>query len=122
MAADPRPGHWRAFVRLNNCAQCHGSDARGSKGFPNLTTTGCTAARRKPSASTLEKGRISRCPMAAPWVPGRRRRNLSHYVLSLSGSPTRCAHRWSKAKFHGLRSLHGMDGKGNQARRAQPDR
>ena len=21
---------------LNNCAQCHGSDARGSKGFPNL--------------------------------------------------------------------------------------
>ena len=22
---------------LNNCAQCHGSDARGSKGFPNLT-------------------------------------------------------------------------------------
>ena len=25
----------RLFV--NNCAQCHGSDARGSKGFPNLT-------------------------------------------------------------------------------------
>ncbi len=22
---------------MNNCAQCHGSDARGSKGFPNLT-------------------------------------------------------------------------------------
>src|SRR5690606_2327782 len=22
---------------LNNCAQCHGSDARGSRGFPNLT-------------------------------------------------------------------------------------
>ena len=22
---------------LNNCAQCHGSDARGSKGFPNLS-------------------------------------------------------------------------------------
>ena len=22
---------------LNNCAACHGSDARGSKGFPNLT-------------------------------------------------------------------------------------
>ena len=24
---------------MNNCAQCHGSDARGSKGFPNLTDT-----------------------------------------------------------------------------------
>jgi len=22
---------------MNNCAQCHGSDARGSKGFPNLS-------------------------------------------------------------------------------------
>ena len=22
---------------INNCAACHGSDARGSKGFPNLT-------------------------------------------------------------------------------------
>jgi cytochrome c oxidase cbb3-type subunit III len=22
---------------MNNCAQCHGSDARGAKGFPNLT-------------------------------------------------------------------------------------
>ncbi|HAL38721.1 MAG TPA: cytochrome-c oxidase, cbb3-type subunit III, partial [Polaromonas sp.] len=22
---------------MNNCSQCHGSDARGSKGFPNLT-------------------------------------------------------------------------------------
>jgi cytochrome c oxidase cbb3-type subunit 3 len=21
---------------MNNCAQCHGSDARGSKSFPNL--------------------------------------------------------------------------------------
>ena len=24
-------------IFLNNCAQCHGSDAKGSKGFPNLT-------------------------------------------------------------------------------------
>ena len=24
---------------MNNCAQCHGSDARGSKGFPNLADT-----------------------------------------------------------------------------------
>ena len=23
-------------IFLNNCSQCHGSDARGSRGFPNL--------------------------------------------------------------------------------------
>jgi cytochrome c oxidase cbb3-type subunit 3 len=36
-AGQGRAGHGigeRLFA--NNCAQCHGSDARGSKGFPNL--------------------------------------------------------------------------------------
>jgi mono/diheme cytochrome c family protein len=37
---------------MNNCSQCHGSDARGSKGFPNLTDkTGCMAVRLKRSSS-----------------------------------------------------------------------
>ena len=43
---------------INNCATCHGSDARGSKGFPNLTDgdwlhggTPRRSRRRSPSAA-----------------------------------------------------------------------
>jgi len=37
LAADPQAMAIANRLFLNNCAQCHGSDARGSKGFPNLT-------------------------------------------------------------------------------------
>lgn len=31
---------------MNNCAQCHGSDARGSKSFPNLSDKDCCTVVR----------------------------------------------------------------------------
>ena len=36
VAADPQAHAMGERLFLNNCAQCHGSDAGGSKGFPNL--------------------------------------------------------------------------------------
>ena len=37
VAFDPKAKQIGERLFLNNCAQCHGSDARGSRGFPNLT-------------------------------------------------------------------------------------
>jgi cytochrome c oxidase cbb3-type subunit 3 len=37
VAADPKAREMGQRLYLNYCAQCHGSDAGGSKGFPNLT-------------------------------------------------------------------------------------
>ena len=37
VAKDPQAMAIGDRLFMNNCAQCHGSDARGSKGFPNLT-------------------------------------------------------------------------------------
>ena len=37
VAADPKAREMGQRLFLNSCAQCHGSDAGGSKGFPNLT-------------------------------------------------------------------------------------
>jgi cytochrome c oxidase cbb3-type subunit 3 len=37
LAADPQAMAIGQRLFLNQCAQCHGSDARGSKGFPDLT-------------------------------------------------------------------------------------
>ena len=103
---------------MNNCAQCHGSDARGSKGFPNLTDNdwlhGGTPEKIR---ETLEKGRIGNMPpMAAAVGSPEDVRNLSHYVLSLSGSPHDSLRAsLGKAKFAACAACHGMDGKGNQA-------
>jgi len=103
---------------MNNCAQCHGSDARGSKGFPNLTDAdwlhGGTPDKIK---ETLNLGRIGQMPpMAAAVGSPEDVRNVAHYVLSLSGSPHDSLRAsLGKSKFGACAACHGMDGKGNQA-------
>lgn len=103
---------------MNNCAQCHGSDARGSKGFPNLTDADWLhGGSSEKIHETLEKGRIGNMPpMAAAVGTAEDVRNLSHYVLSLSGSPHDSVRAsLGKSSFAACAACHGMDGKGNQA-------
>lgn len=103
---------------MNNCAQCHGSDARGSKGFPNLADAdwlhGGTPDKIK---ETLVKGRTGNMPpMAAAVGTPDDVKNVAHYVLSLSGSPHDSLRAsLGKGKFGACAACHGMDGKGNQA-------
>ncbi len=103
---------------MNNCAQCHGSDARGSKGFPNLTD-GDWLAGGSPEKirETITHGRTGvMAPLGAAVGSGEDVKNLAHYVLSLSASPhdsVRAA--LGKPKFGLCAACHGMDGKGNQA-------
>jgi len=102
---------------MNNCAQCHGSDARGSKGFPNLVDAnwmwGGTPERIH---ETIAKGRTGiMTPMAAAVGTPDDVRNLAHYVLSLSGSPNDSVRaNLGKSKFAACAACHGADGKGNQ--------
>jgi cytochrome c oxidase cbb3-type subunit 3 len=117
LAGDPQAMAIGERLFMNNCAQCHGSDARGSKGFPNLTTrTGCTAAR--PSGSRRPSPRAARHDAA----DGRGRRhaedvkNVANYVLSCRAArTTRCAPSLGKSKFSACAACHGVDGKGNPA-------
>lgn len=102
----------------NNCAQCHGSDARGARSFPNLTDGdwlyGGTPTDIK---TTLMEGRNGMMPpMAAAVGTPEDVRNLAHYVLSLSGSPHDSVKAAvGKGKFGACAACHGMDGKGNTA-------
>ncbi|MDO8448260.1 MAG: cytochrome-c oxidase, cbb3-type subunit III [Rhodoferax sp.] len=103
---------------MNNCAQCHGSDARGSKGIPNLTDGdwlhgGATATIKE----TLTKGRNGNMPpMAAAVGTAEDVKNVAQYVLSLSGSPHDSLQAaLGKSKFAACAACHGMDGKGNPA-------
>ncbi|MEO5736920.1 MAG: cytochrome-c oxidase, cbb3-type subunit III [Variovorax sp.] len=103
---------------LNNCAQCHGSDARGSKGFPNLTDHdwlhGGTPDKIR---ETITQGRTGVMPpMAAAVGTPDDVKNVANYVLSLSGSPHDSLRAGlGKSKFTACAACHGIGGVGNQA-------
>ena len=118
IAADPQAMAIGERLFMNNCAQCHGSDARGSKGFPNLTDGDWLhGGLPEKIHETIEKGRIGNMPpMAAAVGTPEDVRNLSNYVLSLSGSPHDSVRAsLGKSKFAACAACHGMDGKGTQA-------
>jgi cytochrome c oxidase cbb3-type subunit III len=101
---------------LNNCSQCHGSDARGSKGFPNLTDHdwlhGGTPADIQ---ETITHGRIGVMPPMAEAVGSAEDvKNLANYVLSLSGSPNDSVRaQLGKSHFTACAACHGIGGVGN---------
>jgi cytochrome c oxidase cbb3-type subunit 3 len=103
---------------MNNCSQCHGSDAKGSRGFPNLADQdwihGGSPEKIK---ETITGGRIGMMPpMAAAVGNAEDVKNVAHYVLSLSGSMHDSGRAGlGKEKFTACAACHGADGKGNQA-------
>ncbi len=102
----------------NNCAGCHGSDAKGSKGFPNLTDSDWLyGGSHETIVQTISNGRNGVMPpMAAAVGTPEDVRNLANYVLSLSGSAhNSIAAQKGKEKFGACAACHGADGKGNQA-------
>lgn len=102
---------------LNNCAQCHGSDARGSKGFPNLADGDWLGdGTHEYVTKVVKEGRNGVMPpMAAAVGSAEDVRNLAHYVLSLSGSAHNAvAAQLGKAKYGTCAACHGPDGKGNK--------
>jgi cytochrome c oxidase cbb3-type subunit 3 len=118
LAGDPNAMAIGERLFMNNCSQCHGSDARGSKGFPNLTDTdwlhGGSTDKIK---ETITNGRHAVMPpMAAAVGSADDVKNVAQYVLSLSGSPSDSVRaQLGKAKFTACAACHGVDGKGNQA-------
>jgi cytochrome c oxidase cbb3-type subunit III len=103
---------------MNNCSQCHGSDARGSKGFPNLTDHDWLhGGSPEKITETITKGRIGQMPVMAAAVGGADDvKNVANYVLSLSNSPHDSVRaQLGKEKFTVCAACHGVDGKGNQA-------
>jgi cytochrome c oxidase cbb3-type subunit III len=118
LAADAQAMGIGERLYINNCAACHGSDARGSKGFPNLTDGdwlwgGGFAEIQK----TIAEGRNGVMPPMGAAIGGSENvRNVAHYVLSLSGSPhDSVAAQLGRASFTTCAACHGADGKGNTA-------
>jgi len=102
---------------LQNCAQCHGSDARGQRGFPNLTDNdwlyGGTVDKIK---ETLMYGRKAAMPAWGDALGEQGVKEMTAYVLSLSGRKVNDKDAAAgKAKFGMCAACHGADAKGSLA-------
>ena len=104
---------------MNNCAQCHGSDARGSKGFPNLVDAHWNwGGSPEAILESIVEGRIGMMPPMAEAVGSAGDvRAVANHVLSLSGGKHDAALAGTgRAKFEEVcAACHGVDGKGNPA-------
>ncbi|MGO4475112.1 cytochrome-c oxidase, cbb3-type subunit III [Massilia sp. 2TAF26] len=118
VARDPQAHAIGERLFLNYCAQCHGSDARGNKGYPNLTDKDWLYGG-EPSVikETIMKGRNGQMPpMGAALGADSDVENVAHYVRSLSGltaDPVKVA--FGKPKFGACAACHGADAHGNPA-------
>jgi len=115
VAADKKALKMGQRIFANNCAQCHGIDAKGSQGFPNLSDNdwlyGGEAATIKHS---IANGRTGVMP---GWMAALNDKGVvetAQYVLSLSGKSSDAAKAEAGAKHFQMFCVacHGADGKG----------
>lgn len=100
-----------------NCSQCHGSDARGQRGFPNLTDNDWLyGGTPEKITETLINGRNAMMP---GWIDAFGEQGIKEvvaYALSLSGRQVDQGLKDAgQVRFAACAACHGMDGKGNQA-------
>ena len=106
----------RLFV--NYCSSCHGSDAGGGPGFPNLRDDDWLyGGDPQTIQTTIMNGRQAAMPAWGAVLGPDGVSNVAEYVLSLSGRSTdTAAVAAGKEKFQQLCvACHGPEGKGNQA-------
>ena len=117
VAADPKAREMGQRLFLNSCAQCHGSDAGGAKGFPNLTDGDWLYGGSPENIkTTLINGRAGVMP-PFPQLDSNQIVDVANYVRSLSGLPVdeSKAARGAEVFKANCVACHGADGKGNIA-------
>lgn len=105
---------------LSYCSQCHGSDAGGAKGFPNLADNDWLYGGSPDQIKqTIMMGRQGVMPAHKDRVDAAGIDALANYVMSLSGRKEVDAAKVAEGQqlftANGCIACHGVDGKGNQA-------
>ncbi len=118
LAADPEARAVGQKLFLNHCAQCHGSDAAGGRGFPNLTDGDWLYGGEPETIKTsIMNGRNGVMPALGPVLGEAGGVDAANYVLSLSGAKHDAARAArGKQTFTTIcAACHGADGRGNTA-------
>lgn len=116
LARDPEAVRYGQSVFANRCAACHGSDARGAKGYPDLTDAawqwGGTPDR---IFESVRQGRDAVMPPLGAALGEVGTTEVAVYVQSLSHQPVDPALRAAgERRFAAVcAACHGPDGKGN---------
>jgi cytochrome c oxidase cbb3-type subunit 3 len=119
VAADPAARRMGERMFVSYCAVCHGSDARGARGFPNLRDHDWLYGGEPDTIQqTILDGRNGVMPAWEQVLGGEAGvSDVAEYVLSLSGRKVdAAAAARGKEKFATYCvACHGPDGKGNHA-------
>lgn len=101
---------------LQNCAQCHGSNAMGGKGFPNLTDDDWLYGGEPADIKYgLIHGRRGQMPGWSQQFDAQQITELATYVISMSGRKVDpVVAEAGKQNYAVCAACHGVDGKGNQ--------
>lgn len=117
LAKDPQAVKVGARLFNSYCSTCHGSDARGARGFPNLRDNDWLYGS-DPAAieTTILNGRQGVMPAWGTILAADVRQDVTAYVESLAGRQTdsKAAQRGAAAYATNCVACHGADGKGNQ--------
>ena len=118
VASDPQARAMGERLFLNYCAPCHGSDAGGSKGFPNLRDNDWLYGGDPEAIKTsITNGRNGIMPPFRAVLGDDGVKNVAAYVRSLSGLPHDNLRAQLGKPLFGQNCIacHGPEGKGNQA-------
>ena len=118
IAGDPAVRKMGMRMFSNNCAQCHGADAKGSYGFPNLTD-GDWIFGGTPDAikASITQGRQAAMPAWGTVIGDQGVEEVTAYVMSINGREADEAKVAAGEKHYQTycAACHGADATGNPA-------
>ncbi|HNE44026.1 MAG: cytochrome-c oxidase, cbb3-type subunit III [Azonexus sp.] len=118
VAADKEAMEMGKRLYMTYCMQCHGADARGAKGFPNLTDADWLyGGEPEKIEESIAGGRMGMMPPHAQ-LGAETIKDVANYVRSLSGLPNNAAGAAKgKETFNsaGCSGCHGPEATGMQA-------
>ena len=118
LVADSEVGEIGRRLFGHNCAMCHGSDARGAPGFPNLTDNDWLYGNSYDQILvSITSGRVGTMPALGAAMGDDGVSEVVAYVQQLSGQDADSTLASAgKVRFDMLcMACHGLDGTGNQA-------